>query len=195
MTARKPKPKTLANIEPDPADGFDVEGWLRGFKPATVKATLFRRGDLIPRIIELQARIGKIAPSEETSIGDDEEYVRLVTEHNALAEELQASGEVFEFLPMDQTMVKAAAAKAAADGIDQKDDPEGWGIYLIAETCVSHPWLTGAHLIALRKEIGDVALSNLGAAFNEAQELGAQVDAPFSPLPLLTPGTGEQPSA
>jgi hypothetical protein len=190
MTARKPRPTLTAAVQPDPAAEFDVEGWITGFKPMLVKAKMFRRADLIPRIIELQAEAVKLAPKEDDGVDDSAGYVAVVEEHNRLAETLEASAEVFEFLPMDADMVKSASEKADADGVPE-DDKQARGTYLIAETCVSHPWLTGKHLAMLRKQLGDAALNSLGEAFNEAQQLGGMVEADFLPLPLRAQNTDE----
>lgn len=169
---------------------FDVEAWINGFVPATVTATLFRRGDLIPKLAELAAKVKAAQPSEETSFGDDAEYVRLVDEHNAVAAELEASGEKFEFLPMDRRMAIRAGEKAAADGVDPKDlDSLGW--YAIAESCTSHPWITGQAFIALRERLGDYALSAFNAAWEQGQQVGGQLAAPFLQSASPTPDIGE----
>lgn len=193
MTARKTGPKTLAELKPPLTAEVDVEAWLNGFTPATVKATLFRKGHLLPRILELQNQAKALTPSEDTGVDDDEKYVAVVEEHNRLAAELHESGEVFEFVPFDQIMVKRAREKAEADGVTDEDEDGRmtFGYYLIAETCVSHPFLTGKVLLQLREKLGDIALNAFGEAFNEAQQVGSGMQADFLPLALHSRDTEE----
>jgi hypothetical protein len=169
---------------------FDVDAFARGFTPATFTVTLFRRGDLIPKLAELAEKVRAAEPSEETSFGDDAEYVRLVAEHNAMAEELSASGEKFEFLPMDKRLAQRAGEKAKADGVNSEDlNALGW--YAVAETCISHPGITGKAFLAIQERIGDFAMASFDQAWAQGQQVGGQLTAPFSPSALPTPDTGE----
>ena len=136
------------------------------------------------------SQIEKSKPQDDQELAFDEgaEYVALVEEYNALAEQLEESAVWFEFGPGSKPALDAANAKAEADGVGAED--ENRVLYEMAETMIS-PRVPGAALVALRNRMGDPVFMSLYNGWREALTLSKSVGAPFSPLPSHTPPTGE----
>ncbi len=186
MTARPRAARTIVD-----ASEFDIDGWVNKFKPPNVKVPLYKRADLMPRLVELQKAVEKAKPAEgqEQSFAEGGDWPFLVEEHNRLAKELDDSAEWFEFGPSSKPLVDAANDKATADGVAE-DDGETRGVYVMAE-CLVAPRVPGSALVKLRQRLGDAVFMTLFQGWQDAVNFSANVGADFLPMPSPTLGTGE----
>jgi hypothetical protein len=190
MTARR------ATTDAVDAKTYDVDAWLAGFTPATVRVRLFKAGHLMGKIDELEQQIKDATPKEdaEQSVADGQLLATLQGRHSALIDEFEASVEWFEFRALSDLHTEAAIAKANRHGhkIDlDHPTPEAMSalrMYQMAETCVSHPGITGEAFIALQRHIGDAPMVALATGWMQSIGLG-DPEAPFSQEPSPTPTT------
>jgi hypothetical protein len=186
MTARPRAARTIVD-----ASEFDIDGWVGKFMAPNVKVALYKRADLMPRLVELQKAVEKAKPVEgaEQSFAEGGDWPALVEEHNRLAQELDDSAEWFEFGPSSKPLIDAGHEKATADGVPT-DDGETRGVYVMAE-CLVTPKVPGAALVQLRRKLGDAVFMTLFTGWQDAVNFSANVGADFLPMPSPTPGTGE----
>lgn len=180
----------------DPKD-FNVEAFLGRFTQPTVKVPLYRRADLLPEIDRLDDLIGKASdePADQ-GVADDSAADRatLTLQRNQIVADLESSAEWFEFTPLsDPVRVRAqATAEKAGHIIDLANVTAEQVLvlrsYQMAETCISHPGITGAAFLALQEKMGDATFIYLLRKWLAVQGVG-DPDAPFSPPVSPTPTT------
>jgi len=176
-------------ITNDPAT-FDVEAFIQGLQPATYRAALYKKPALGERITELEKQIAELQgkSKRERSMAEGSDLDSLIAEHNALVDEFSAAVEWFEFRPPTFEDNKAAREAVEADGIDESAEMS-FVCYQMAQTCISHPGITGAAFDAIRKALGDSAINGLSSAWVKSLSAGGERLVPFSHLPLGTPTT------
>lgn len=188
--------KKVAQSAAEPST-FDVDGFISGFKPALVSAKLHKRGDLIPKLSDLLARLQALKDEDtaniERSFADGDPLTELAGEYNAMQAEFEAGGyDEFLFKPM--TTKLNSKLVVAHEKSPHKDDNEYLTWRAMSATCVSqdeqgHVTPRNIPMEAwpkLRDHVGDIAFTPVVSAFMDAFA-GGGVTAPFSQFALPIP--------
>lgn len=166
---------------------FDVDAFILGFAPLQYKVPLYRKGNLIPQIAELEAKLDELAAADvETksrSMSEKSpraELNRLTTEYNDLVGEFEESRVDFLFRPFTSGEMKHWTARMKKLTDDAETDLPIWAEG-IALTCVSHP-LSVEDWIRLCDSpgVGAHVFGEFGRAWSAALATGGAPDAPFS---------------
>jgi hypothetical protein len=172
-----------------------VDGFISGFRPALVSAKLHKRGDLIPVLSDLLARIQKLkdaaddAVATERAWSDGDPLAELSIEYNRVQAEFEAGGyEEFLFRPMTGSLEKKLFE--AHQKSPHKDDDEYLTWRAMSATCVTKDAagntvprpIPMAAWPKLRDQVGELPFAPVVKAFMDAYA-GGGVTAPFLPLP------------
>lgn len=191
----RPTARGFNSLEPA---SFDVEGFLGDFKPSIVTAKVYHRADLMPRLSVLKDEVKEMSelPAQETSYAEGDALSAKVIEFQNLQKEYLDGGYTeVSFIPRDKDAEIRARIKfqASKHSSGPKDQQDYWAtLYLMAEMAVRPRNLSAEAIHKLSKTVGDAGMFDVTRSWLIAFGGGGQPDAPFSPMPLPTPGTAEQ---
>ncbi len=157
-----------------PAD-FDFDAWLSDAKRPERSVIVYKRGDLLADLDDLERRIAELVsiPEEDQSLSDSP--APLEKEYEALAQQFHDSGLLIRVKGLTSDEMNAINTA----GKDAKETPEQIGRHLIEAALVS-PKLNFDQLGKLSDAIGSIQMQQIVQTYQLATLKAPEVTVPFS---------------